>query len=244
MINKIIVISSLILLSGCNPDKDIIIAQSDIKELKTKIEKNEQSIVTKSSDILKETISKTPKIPIIKDNATQIKDLASQNIEEYKSLDDVQAKVTKLESDNIALVKEIEKKDDELRKGINMILLGVYGLGIASIIAGIALLMFDVKKFGGVMTIIGIAILGLVYALSTYALIIGIIAAIIFVSLLVLVGIKIFNDQSVIEELVRSYEHIKNKTTYTDVDKLEVLKMQSDSTIAKVDEVKEKLKIL
>ncbi len=124
---------------------------------------------------------------------------------------------------------------------MNKILLMVYGLCILGMAAGVILIFFEQRANGMIALGSSMSILGLVYFLQEYAWILGLISGLFVVGLLIMCALQILGDSKVKQELVKSFETIKNATKYTSEEKLAITNIQSEKTINEVDAIKKKL---
>lgn len=265
-LSKIIIISFITLgLSGCSLFKDKPVVTNDpvndsvispvalsvpiakMDETIKRFSENNTNIdtLTKDASTAAEKVAianpKVKEIPEIKKKIDRIDCINQENIKETQKLIEERNQFIKGSEETEGLKKEVEKQKTELQKGMNKILLMVYGLCMLGLVAGVILIFFEQRSNGIVAIGSSASILGLVYFLQEYAWVLGLLSGLFVVGLLVMCTLQIFGDSKIKSELVKSFEVIKNATKYGSDEKLAVTNIQSEKTINEVENIKKKL---
>lgn len=196
------------------------------------------------STIAEKTAIANPKLkelPEIKKSADKIDSINQENVKNTQQLVEVKDQLVKASGEVEGLKKEVEKQKTELQKGMNKILLMVYGLCILGMAAGVILIFFEQRGNGIIALGSSMSILGLVYFLQEYAWVLGLMSGLFVVGLLIVCALQILGDSKVKAELVKSFEVVKNATKYSSDEKLAVTNIQSEKTITEVENIKKKL---
>lgn len=247
---------AFVLLCGCNKiknDENIIkpvsleVPTYKIEDIQSRVQVNNDNISVLGRQIIDKAviISKAyPKIEEptqIKYNAEKLLFINDENNKSILSLTQVKSQLESASQEIEKLKSEIAESKSELSKGMQKILITVYGLCILGLIAGIILIWFNQQKNGIILVGSSASILGCVYFLQHYAWILGIISGVIFIISLIICIARIVKDQKIKRELVQSYEYVKNMPKYESEEKLAVNRIQSDTTIEEIEKIKKNI---
>lgn len=228
----------LVFLIGCNTDK---VEPKPLDVIQKTLTTDQNNIIEHSDKIVNETKAKSPALPIIKEKAEKIKEIATSDLTQIKELESISEKIGVIEETNTKLKEELKEKETELKQKTNKILLTAFSICIIGVLSGIALIFFKQLELGMTILLSSLLGTGMLYLIGAYAWVLTIIAGVLFLALLVYAGLQLLQKKNIIKELVLSYEKIKDATQYTEKEKNAVMSIQSDATIKTVDQVKSEL---
>jgi len=196
---------------------------------------NLSNLINVSCDKIKESVKNMSIIEI---------DLNKLNNE----IKDINEKIDASTSNNEELKKQIEQKDkeileckDDIKRKHQMIWVGVSAFSALMMVIGVLLAVFGSSPKTGIsLTISSMTLSGISYFMSQYVFLIAIIGGIIFVGSFLYTIYVIQKHRKGLEEVVPSFEAVKNKDWTTSDVKDEVNKLQSPQTKELIKEIKTK----